>query len=98
MPPLARTLWSAGAVLLVWAGVATASPTTTEPRLMLPGWHTVRAGQLLALRWSPADSVSELEILLSTDGGRHYSHCISPRLDPRRCRFVWRVPDMGDAA
>jgi hypothetical protein len=57
----------------------------------------VRAGQLVDLRWSPADSIAELEILLSVDGGRHYSRCISPRLDPRKCGFVWRVPDLGSA-
>jgi hypothetical protein len=64
----------------------------SEPRLFLPGGHLVRAGQLIDLRWTAADRIRELEILLSLDGGRTYSLCISPRLDPKRCRFVWRVP------
>src|ERR1044072_854343 len=77
---------------------ASAGARDNEPRLIIPGGHIVRAGQLIDLRWSPADSVSELEILVSLDGGRHYSVCISPRLDPRRCDFVWRVPRVGKAA
>ena len=64
-----------------------------EPVLILPGDHMVRPGQWVDLRWTPADRIAELEILLSLDGGRHYSVCISPQLDPRHCRFVWRVPD-----
>jgi hypothetical protein len=67
----------------------------SEPRLTLPGNHVVRPGQWIDLRWSEADSISELEILLSRDGGRHYVECISPRLDPRRCHYVWRVPEIG---
>src|SRR5437763_141636 len=78
--------------LLPLAGRAHAG--TRAPRLILPGDHAVRSGQLIELKWTPADSISELEILLSLDGGRHYTMCISPSLDPLRCRFVWRVPDV----
>ena len=79
-----------------WSAPAAAAPrAATEPRLILPGDRTVRPGQVIELRWAPADSVVELEILLSRDGGRHYSLCISPRLDPRRCSYVWRVPDLA---
>jgi hypothetical protein len=63
-----------------------------EPRLVLPGDRVVHAGQWIDLRWTPADSVSELEILLSLDGGRHYSLCVSPPLDPKRGCFSWHVP------
>ena len=62
------------------------------PRLILPGSHVVQPGQLVALEWTPDDEVTELEILLSLDGGRTYPIWISPRLAPRDCRFVWRVP------
>jgi len=67
----------------------------SEPRLTLPGNHVVRPGQWIDLRWSEADSISELEILLSRDGGRHYVECITPRLDPRQCHYVWRIPEIG---
>jgi len=62
------------------------------PRLILPGGHEVRAGELIQLRWTATDSVAELEILLSRDGGRTYPACISPRLDPHRPGLAWRVP------
>ncbi len=81
------------------ATVRTASVRPAEePRLVLPGNHLVRAGEWIDLRWSKADSISELEILLSTDGGRHYSECVSPQLDPGRCEFLWRVPPLGSGS
>jgi hypothetical protein len=67
----------------------------SEPELVMPGNRAVHAGELIELRWTAADAVSELEILLSLDGGRHYTLCISPQLDPRRCAFLWRVPELG---
>lgn len=83
----------AAAALPLGVAIAGDQPSRrVEPRLILPGGHALRAGQLVDLRWAPADSVSELEILLSDDGGRTYARCISPRLDPRRCDFMWRVP------
>ena len=79
------------------AGLAVAAPRPAgPPSLILPGDRAVRAGQLIELRWASADSVSELEILLSVDGGRHYTRCISPELDPRRLTYVWRVPELAD--
>jgi hypothetical protein len=86
--------------VLLWAamvlGPSSAAAREVEPRLILPGGRLVHAGQVVDLSWSAADSISELEILLSVDGGKHYLDCISPRLDPRRSHFVWRVPDLGN--
>ena len=65
------------------------------PELILPGDHVVQPGEWIELRWTRADQISELEILLSRDGGRNYSVCISPQLDPGLCRFRWRVPESG---
>jgi len=64
----------------------------TAPRLELPGALTARAGQELELRWTAADSVRELEILLSTDGGRTYTECTPPRLDPAAGSVRWCMP------
>jgi hypothetical protein len=64
-----------------------------EPRLVLPGSRVVRPGQWIDLRWSAAGEIEEMEILLSVDGGRHYSECISPQLDPEARHFLWRVPE-----
>ena len=63
------------------------------PELILPGDHEVQPGEWIELRWTRADRIRELEILLSLDGGRHYPVCISPQLDPGRCSFRWRVPE-----
>lgn len=63
-----------------------------EPQLAIPEGRAVRPGQRIDLAWNSTDSVSELEILLSVDGGRHFSACISPRLEPGRRHFLWRVP------
>jgi hypothetical protein len=103
--PLGGSAWLLALVLVVPLGFGAAPASAFEhephgvggPRLILPGAHAVQTGQMVALRWSPADSISELEILLSVDGGRHYSRSISPSLDPKRCEFVWRVPDLGTA-
>lgn len=99
LPILRFLLLAAGFALLLSGRSGFGSPGEgtggeSEPRLIVPGGHAVRTGQLVDLRWSPADSVRELEILLSVDGGRHYSICVSPPLDPSRCGFVWRVPDL----
>jgi hypothetical protein len=66
-----------------------------EPRLVLPGDRSVQAGEWIELRWSDAEDIRELEILLSVDGGRTYSRCITPQLDPDRRGFRWRVPALA---
>jgi hypothetical protein len=64
----------------------------SEPRLIVPEGSVVRAGQWIDLHWTAAESIVELEVLLSTDGGRTYPVCISPRMDPEERHFVWQVP------
>jgi hypothetical protein len=64
----------------------------SEPRLIVPEGSVVRAGQWIDLHWTAAESIVELEVLLSTDGGRTYSVCISPQMDPSQRHFVWQVP------
>jgi hypothetical protein len=97
--PLSRTARAALTATLAFCALAYSAARTPVaaaergPELILPGDHMVRPGQWIDLRWTAADRIAELEILLSLDGGRHYSVCISPQLDPGLCRFVWRVPD-----
>jgi hypothetical protein len=64
----------------------------SRPELILPGDHEVRPAEWIELRWTRTEAVTELEILLSLDGGRHFDVCISPQLDPGRCGFRWQVP------
>jgi len=98
-PGFFRLAHSSCAGLIVWMAIilcpSRALAHEAEPRLILPGGCLVRAGEVVDLQWSAADSISELEILLSVDGGRHYVRCISPQLDPSRAHFLWRVPELG---
>ena len=82
-----------------WAEAPERSETegAAAPRLLLPGDHRVRPGQVVHLAWSAADSVSELEIILSVGGEHPFTTRVSPRLDPRRRGFDWRVPDIPGA-
>ena|SRR5215831_16173545 len=91
----ARMLALALVALALGPGAGLASEVArheTEPRLILPEGSVVSAGQWIDLRWTSAESITELEVLLSTDGGRTYSVCISPEMDPARRHFVWQVP------
>jgi hypothetical protein len=74
------------------AGIERDAREGSEPRVTLGGDQAVRPGEVVELRWTRADRVTELEILLSEDGGRTYATCISPELEPSLCRFSWRVP------
>jgi len=70
-----------------------------EPRLILPAGLEARAGESLEIRWSAPASVSgELEILLSLDDGRSFPLRVSPELDARAGRYVWRVPNLAARA
>src|SRR5437870_5669892 len=97
---LARSLGMERAALLILAlcamGIGLARTVLAESRdrleaapcLSLEGGHAVRPGQVIDLQWSEADAIRELEILLSTDGGRHYSVCVSPQLNPASRHFL----------
>jgi len=96
-----RRLRAALAALVLMLAAAPASAHGTEardapadgpPRIVLPGDCDVRAGRWIELAWSPADSVSELEILVSDAKPGAPVRCVSPRLDPARAHFLWRVP------
>jgi hypothetical protein len=86
------------AALLSTAAAASERREEAGPRLNLPGGHVVHPGESIRLCWGEADGITEMEILLSVDGGRHYSVCISPQLDPVRREFIWRVPDDAPGA
>jgi len=55
-------------------------------------------GQRIKVEWksslpNPIDlSWCEMEVWLSLDGGRTYTMCITPLLDPRVTFFYWTVP------
>jgi hypothetical protein len=55
----------------------------------------LRAGETVEIRWSgvPAGA-EEIELLLSLDGGRHFSIRLSEELDADEGNFLWRVPNL----
>jgi len=68
------------------------------PALELPSDLVLHAGECFEIRWSvPGPSVDELEILLSIDGGRRFALRVSPELDARSGRYLWRAPDLSSA-
>ncbi len=67
-----------------------------EPRLVIPGPGVLRAGQEIELRWAGGEGEGdELEIMLTLESPHRRTLQISPRLDPERGVFVWRVPELG---
>jgi hypothetical protein len=69
------------------AGVAFTQP---EPGATLHG------GDLVEIRWSGVPpEADEVELLLSVDGGRHFSLRLTEELDARSRSFLWRVPDLA---
>ena len=90
----ARRLLLAVCLSVAIPALASASGSAEHgPRLVLPGEQVVRPGEWLEVSWTAADSVLELELLVSVDGGRHYLECTPPMFDPRSGHLRWRVPD-----
>jgi len=85
------------ALLVILAGAAVPARALAEsgPRLASLAHLSVHAGQRVEIRWTSGGETGELEILLSLDGGRHYPLRISPELDARAGRYVWRVPNLA---
>jgi hypothetical protein len=68
------------------------------PVLELPSDLVLHAGERFEIRWSGSGpGVDELEILLSIDGGRRFALRVSPELDARSGRYLWRAPDLSSA-
>jgi hypothetical protein len=56
-------------------------------------------GERVRVEWSatlPSTSANmcEAELWLSLDGGRTFSFCITPQMDPKVRYFYWTVPNM----
>ena len=61
---------------------------------------SLHEGDTIQIRWSgvPADA-EEIELLLSVDGGEHFSLRLTDELDSSSGSFLWRVPSLlTDAA
>jgi hypothetical protein len=63
----------------------------TQPE---PG-ATLHGGDLVEIRWSGVPpEADEVELLLSVDGGRHFSLRLTEELDASSRSFRWRVPNL----
>jgi hypothetical protein len=60
----------------------------------------VYPGQRVRLRWKATlprlryTEGCEMEVFLSVDGGRTFTMCITPLLDPKTTYYDWTVPNM----
>lgn len=88
-----------GAALLSSTALPEALYAAPYARLVAPEDRAeITAGSLAAIEWSPEaglaalDHVEEWEAFLSVDGGKTYPLRITPHLDARIRRFVFRVP------
>lgn len=103
LPPSSRRFGGVVALIATLAllpgvarGMAAPASPIASPRLVLPRLEAARSGSNLEIRWTRADGrIEELELQLSLDDGRHYTLRVSPELDPRAGRFVWRVPNLA---
>lgn len=56
---------------------------------------TLHGGDLVEIRWSSIPpEADEVELLLSLDGGRHFSLRLTEELDAHSRFFLWRVPNL----
>lgn len=58
---------------------------------------TLRAGDEVTVRWSGAPKAREMELLLSVDGGRHFSVRLTRELPGDATSYLWRVPRLPSA-
>ena len=69
---------------------------TLAPRIVWRDGLALHAGDQVEIRWTtPGPEVDELEIQLSLDGGRSWPLRVSPELDTRAGRWLWRVPNFS---
>jgi hypothetical protein len=82
--------------LLLACGLVTPRALLASPEPRLEVASRVHAGEVVEVRWDPRTlGGSEVELVLSLDGGRHFTIHASPELDPATDRYLWRVPNLG---
>lgn len=103
--PLPRVPWIVRspafdvAALIVLAVAAWTIPSVGAEADVPPtptiGRDEIASGESVVVRWSAIDDVEEMELMLSVDGGRSFPLRVSPELEGRDRRYVWRVPHVG---
>lgn len=79
-------------VLAAEGGYSATLLSPTAGQVLYPGQHVRLAWKttLPKLRYSQG---CEMEVFLSLDGGRTFTMCITPLLDPKTTHFDWTVPN-----
>jgi hypothetical protein len=100
--PCANAARSGAPVTNEWLAPGMGAPVMQKaddgPALELPSDLVLHAGERFEIRWSQSGpAIDELEILLSIDGGRRFALRVSPELDARSGRYLWRAPDLSSA-
>lgn len=78
------------------AAAAVIASSLTAVRFSRPGeGSALREGEIVEIRWSgvPGDA-DEIELLLSVDGGQHFSLRLTDELNSGSKSFLWRVPGL----
>lgn len=82
-------------------GALAASGGTYSATLLAPtAGQVLYPGQQVRIQWKATlpelryQAGCEMEIFLSFDGGRTFTMCITPILDPKTRYFDWTVPNM----
>jgi hypothetical protein len=53
----------------------------------------IHPGDAIPLSWTrPAGDIEEFEVVLSVDGGEHYTIRVTPELERYESRWTWKVP------
>jgi hypothetical protein len=69
--------------------------TLSAIRFSQPAEGSLREGETVEIRWSGVPRVAdEIELLLSVDGGRHFSLRLTDELNSGSRSFLWRVPGL----
>ncbi|MEP6767701.1 MAG: hypothetical protein ABJC61_03460 [Acidobacteriota bacterium] len=87
----------AGTPVLEFASIVPDAPSTgrSGPREL----NRLDAGSLVEVHWCDLpDSVEEVELLLSVDGGRTYSVRLTDELEPGDGSWLWKVPRLDTNA
>jgi len=84
---------------LLAPGTLLAAPEPT-PRFLVPGeGANLHPGNVVTVRWTPLPSdTTEFELLLLIDDTSDATVRLTVQLDPTRCSYTWRVPNLPSSS
>jgi hypothetical protein len=81
------------------AAAASGSGTYSAQLISPTAGQVLYPGQQVMVKWNatlPNTNAGgcEMEVFLSLDGGRSFTLCLTPHIDPHATYFYWTVPNM----